>query len=166
MHPQALAFYRSSLSALPPMSVVEFGSCDMNGSVRDAYTASSWLGLDVQAGPGVDLVVDVASWVTDERFDICICAEVFEHTPVWRAILDTAFSVLRPGGLFVASCATGRRPPHSAVDGGPLRPGEYYANVDPDDMWSALAKQGWADGSVVQADGHFGGDDLYVKATK
>lgn len=166
MHAAALAFYRANLAALPPLSVVEFGSCDMNGSVRDVYTASSWLGIDVQDGPGVDVVADVATWRTDQRFEICVCAEVFEHTPDWRAILATAFDVTTPDGVFVASCATGLRPPHSAVDGGPLRPGEYYANVEPDEMWQALDAQDWAQIAVTKADGYFGGDDLYIRATK
>lgn len=167
MHAQAFEFYRAQLADLAPLSVVEFGACNMNGSVRDAYPqASSWLGVDVQEGPGVDVVADAATWMTSERFAVCVCAEIFEHTPDWRAILETAFSVLAPGGLLVASCATGRRPPHSAVDGGPLRPGEYYANVDPDEMCAALDKQGWSEGSVIEADGYFGADDLYVRAVK
>lgn len=165
MHSQALAWYASNLSDLPPLSVVEFGSCNMNGSVRDVYPqAKSWLGIDVQPGPGVDLIADAATWVTDERFDVCICAEAFEHTPDWRDIIKTARTVLVDGGLFVASCATGKRPQHSAVDGGPLRVGEFYCNIEAWRMFDALAD--WTLGHVVEADGHFGGDDLYIRATR
>lgn len=167
MHAQALDFYRRELAHLEPRTVVEFGSCDMNGSVRSVYPqASSWWGIDRQPGAGVDEIADAATWTTDRTFGVVVCAEVFEHTPHWALILHTAHTVLEPGGLFVASCATGRRPPHSAVDGGPLRDGEFYENVDPDDLWQALAAFDWSDGEVIEADGYFGGDDLYVKAVK
>lgn len=165
MHPQALAFYQAHLTGLPPLEVVEFGSCDMNGSVRSVYPqAASWLGIDVQPGPGVDLVDDAATWHTNVRYDIVICAEAFEHTPTWPQIIGTARAVLRPGGLFLASCATGNRPAHSAVDGGPLRAGEFYQNVDPDLLRSCLTR--WSEFDVIEADGHYGGDDLYLRAVK
>lgn len=167
MHTQALDFYQRHLGHLEPLSVVELGSCNMFGTVRSVYPqASSWLGIDLQDGPGVDVIADAATWTTDERFGVCVIAEVFEHTPDWRLILATAHAVLTDGGFLFATCATGSRPPHSAVDGGPLRDGEYYGNVDPDDMWLVLDKQGWSDGEVIEADGHFGGDDLYVRAVK
>ena len=167
MHPQALRFYADMLANLEPRTVVEFGSCNMNGSVRDVYPqAESWWGIDTQPGPGVDELADAATWQTDRTFGLVICAEVFEHSPDWAAIIDTAHRVLEPGGLFLASCATGNRPPHSAVDGGPLRDGEFYANVDPDEMWAVLDKHAWTDGQLIEADGHFGGDDLYIRAVK
>ena len=166
MHPQALAFYEESLASLPPLKVVEFGSCQMFGSIRSVYPqAISWLGLDIQDGPGVDIIQDAATWTTDERFDLVICAEVFEHTPDWRGILANAYSVLDEPGRLVASCATNERPPHSALDGGPLRDGEFYRNVPEDEMVEALNEIGFT--SVVRtADGHFGNDDLYIIATK
>lgn len=165
MHEQARAFFASQLADLPPLRVVEFGSCNMNGSVRDVYPqAASWHGIDLQPGPGVDEIADAASWQTNRWFDVCISSEAFEHTPRWRSLIATARRVLVPGGTLYASCATGYRPPHSAVDGGPLRNGEFYANVDPDDMTQALA--GWVDVVVEVADGYYGGDDLYVRATR
>ena len=167
MHAQALAFYRRHLTDLPPLSVVEFGSCDITGSVRSVYPqAELWLGVDRQYGPCVDILADAAVWSTAERYDICVIAEVFEHTPDWREILATAHTVLTDGGLLLVSCATGYRPPHSAVDGGPLRSGEFYANVDPGDMKSTLTEQGWSEVEVTEADGYFGGDDLYVRAIR
>ena len=121
MHPSALAFYERTLAHLPALDVLEFGACNINGSVRDVYTAKSWVGLDAVEGNGVDIVADAATWADDSRYDIVICAEVFEHTPDWRQIIDNAYRHLVPGGMFVASCATANRPAHSAVDGGLLR---------------------------------------------
>lgn len=167
MHPQALAFYQQNLGHLAPLTVVEFGACDMNGTVRSVYPqASSWVGVDCQAGPGVDVVADAATWVTDQRFDVCVIAEVFEHTPRWADVLRSGRDVLHPGGLLVASCATGNRPAHSAVDGGPIRDGEFYENVPAEQVRAELTRQGWAEGEVIEADGVFGGDDLYVRAIR
>ncbi len=163
MHEQAQAFFATNLAGLPPLRVVEFGSLNVNGSLRDIYEAQSWFGIDLRHGKGVDLVADAATWRTSELFDLVLCAEVFEHTPDWEAILDTAWFALAHGGLFLASCATGNRPPHS-VGGGTLDPFEFYRNVPADEMSEALAR--WADVSVTVADGHFGADDLYVCARR
>jgi hypothetical protein len=38
----------------------------------------------------------------------------------------------------ILTCAGPGRPPHSGVDGGPLRPGEHYANPDPADLYACL----------------------------
>jgi SAM-dependent methyltransferase len=167
MHLQALAFYAYHLQNTPPLDVLEFGSCDMNGSVRSVCPqAASWFGVDMQPGKGVDLVADAGTFDAGRTFDIVICAEAFEHTPDWRLLIDNAHRHLNPGGMFLASCATGRRPPHSAVDGGPLRPDEFYANVSHGDMACHLNGMGWDESKVWTADGHFGGDDLYVWAIR
>lgn len=163
MHEQAQAFFESHLKGMPPLRVVEFGSLNVNGSLRQIYEAESWWGLDLIAGRDVDLVADAAWWRTDKRYDLCLCAEVFEHTPEWPQIIQTAHDVLVPGGLLLASCATGERPPHS-VGGGPLEPFEFYRNVPADEMVDALV--GWTDVEVTVADGHFGADDLYVRARR
>lgn len=163
MHDQARAFFAANLEGLPPLRVVEFGSLNVNGSLREVYEAQSWFGIDQLRGRDVDLVADAATWRTSELFDIVLCAEVFEHTPDWRDILHTAWFALAHGGLFLASCATGNRPEHS-VSGGALEPFEFYRNVPADEMTAALSH--WGDVSVTVADGHFGGDDLYVRARR
>lgn len=173
MHDAAFAFYKSELGDLPPFDVLEFGSYDINGSVRNAYPqAKSWWGIDIAEGKGVDEVADAATYIsprlynTNNLYDVVICAEAFEHTEVWRDIIENAWEHLKPGGLFLASCATAARPAHSAFDGGPLREGEYYLNVDIDLMNEYMDLLGWTDYSTVVADGYFGNDDLYIKAVK
>lgn len=167
MHDAALRFYTEELSQLPPLDVLEFGSYNINGSVRDAYpTANSWWGIDIASGNGVDEVADATNWKSDKRFDVVVCAEAFEHTEFWRDIILNAYEHLKPGGIFVASCATRSRPAHSAFDGGPLRDGEFYENVDPGIMGEFLMSMDWDSYDVQIADGYFGDDDLYIKAVK
>ena len=106
----------------------------MNGELR--YLHDEWWGIDIEDGPGVDEVADGASYVS-EPVQIVLCAEVFEHTPDWRRIIDNSFRLLRPGGFLIATMAGPNRPKHSA-DGSGLRPGEYYENIRPQDLAGAL----------------------------
>ena len=39
-------------------SVVDVGSYDLNGSVKKYFIKSNYLGVDVYAGPNVDIVMD------------------------------------------------------------------------------------------------------------
>ena len=167
MHAAAFKFYKEQLENLPSWSVLEFGSYNINGSVRDAYPqAISWWGIDIAAGPGVDEVADAVTWRSDRRFNIVICAEAFEHTPHWREIIQNAYDHLIEGGLFLASCASRDRPPHSAFDGLALRDGDYYANISPQEMEDFLSEMWWNSYEVIPADGYFGNDDLYLIAHK
>lgn len=167
MHDAAFAFYKSELEHLPPLEVLELGSFDINGSVRDAYpNAKSWWGIDIAEGRGVDQVADATTYRDGKSYDVVVCAEAFEHTASWRDIIVTAFEHLKTGGLFVASCATKSRPPHSAFDGGALREGEYYENVHPDVMEQFMKSTPFSTYEIRVADGYFGDDDLYMKAVK
>lgn len=167
MHDAAFAFYKSVLKDAEPLDVLEFGSYNINGSVRDAYPqARSWWGIDIAEGNGVDEVADAAFYRSSKEFDIVICAEAFEHTELWRDIIANAYNHLKYGGYFFASCASRDRPAHSAFDGGALRDGEYYKNISPDEMAEVMEAMGWKSFEVIAADGYFGNDDLYVKAVK
>ena len=114
--------------------VLEIGSLDINGSVRSLFSElvadeGLYIGIDVQEGPGVDLVAYASVYASDKQFDIVVCAEVFEHTPLWPKIIKNAYSLLVPCGMFIATMAGEGRPPHSAIDENPIRDWEYYKNV-------------------------------------
>lgn len=65
--------------------------------------ARGYLGLDVQPGPGVDLVVapDEAWPLEDGRFDSVICTQVLEHAEHPEHTLSELRRVTRPGGRLV-----------------------------------------------------------------
>ena len=111
--------------------ILEIGSLDINGSVRSIFDsfAASYLGLDMQDGPGVDLVADGATYELPEAYDVIVTAETFEHTPDWKKIIQQSYINLRPGGIFIATMAGEGRPPHSAIDENPIRDWEHYANI-------------------------------------
>lgn len=138
MHDAAMEWVRER-APLGATSVLDIGGRDVNGSPRRLFPdAVPYRVLDVAAGIGVDIVADAATWIPDRTYDVVLCTEVFEHTEAWRAILRTAWEALAPGGTLVATMAGPGRAEHSAVDGGPLRPGEHYGNIEPLALGKAL----------------------------
>jgi SAM-dependent methyltransferase len=119
-------------------TVLEVGGRDINGGLRDLLPEAKWCSVDLYEGPGVDVVADFCDYVHPDKVDLVICAEVFEHTPKWPLIIKQAALNLKPEGSFIITTATGRRKPHSAIDGGELREGEHYANIEPNDLKNEL----------------------------
>lgn len=142
MHEAAYRWVERCAAMLPRRaSVVELGSRQINGSVRGLFAYCPYLGVDLTAGPGVDVVADVVGWrPADGRlFDTAVSTEALEHAPDGPGFCRTAFDVLAPGGVLILTAAGPTRRPHSGVDGGKLRPGEFYRNVGPADLREWLA---------------------------
>jgi methyltransferase family protein len=130
MHLAAYAFIARTVSAYQPRGpVVEIGSLDINGSVRPLFWPRPYLGVDRVAGPGVDVVADGGTYQPEAMPHTVVCCEVLEHLEAAAALVAQAGRVLAPGGLYLMTCAGTGRAPHSAVDGGALRAGEWYRNV-------------------------------------
>lgn len=165
MHVQAEAFIKKAIADRGPFTghVVELGSRDVNGGVRNLFPdAKSYLGIDIDPGPDIDLVIDAADWVPDKKYCCVVSTETFEHTPRWPEILLVAATAITPDGVVLITCATSPRRPHSAqIDEHPPKRGEYYGNVSPADFLQAARKAGLKpDISVDHAHG-----DLYAICT-
>lgn len=151
MHAAVLAWVHQWRGPIDETSrVLEFGSKNINGSVRDLFAGcASYLGIDIAAGPDVDLIADAATCeIEPGTWDVVVCAEVLEHTPDAAAIVANACRHLKPQGRFVMTCAGVGRAPHSAVDGAPIRDWEHYANVSADDLHDWLEAAGFASWQV------------------
>lgn len=113
------------------ISALDIGGRNINGSVHDLLPTANWTTLDVVADDGVDVVADARTWRSDERYDLIIATEVFEHVENWPKIVYTMWHHLNPDGAVVITAASSGRRPHGAA--GALWPeeGEYYANVEP-----------------------------------
>lgn len=154
MHAEVLEWVESAFSGWlgaghgttsEPITVLEFGSLDINGSVRSIFDGvGPYTGVDMADGPGVDIVADAETYAHGTLVDVVVCCEVFEHAPRWRGIVQNAYRSLRHGGLFVATMAGDGRPPHSAIDEAPIRPWEYYGNVSENDLLISLLETGFA----------------------
>lgn len=121
------------------VNVLEIGSLDINGTVRHLFDdliadGGSYVGIDIQEGPGVDVVIDAVAIKCKKPVDIIVCAEVFEHTAVWKEIIKNAHRNLKKNGLFIATMAGEGRAPHSAIDTAPIRSWEYYKNITADEL--------------------------------
>src|SRR5213080_1098137 len=87
-----------------PLTILDLGSCDYNGSYRSLFDRPPWryIGVDLQAGPNVDLILtDAYFWreIKPESIDVLISGQTFEHTEFfWETILEIT-RVLKPGGL-------------------------------------------------------------------
>lgn len=165
MHEPARAYVaRTLLTLLEPRRVLEFGSRNVNGEVRDLLPAAArYCGIDLRSGPGVSVVADATTFGRSASCDLILCCELLEHTPDGAAICANAARVLRRGGYLIATCATDPRAPHSGIDGGPLQVGEHYANVAPRELLAWVADAGLA---VRQYEVHEDRGDLYLVAVK
>ncbi len=92
-------------------NVLEVGSLNFNGTIRDAIRCNYYLGVDRMDGPCVDLVIEDVSEITD-TFDAIVCCEVLEHDPnPWKTV-NHLKSLLVPNGTLIISTPTFGFPIH------------------------------------------------------
>lgn len=152
MH-QAAYDYVARYATDDPITVIEIGARNVNFTVRPLFPNAAYHGIDAQPGDCVDEIADGATWLPAAPADLVICAEVFEHTPIWPAIAINARRMLRPGGRAVFTMAGPGRPVHGVNADDPLCPG-WYRNIEPEVLEAVLAAAGYRDVEVDQA-----GDD-------
>lgn len=150
-HAEQVGFFKAVVDAnqafVEGASVLEIGSYNVNGSVRDLFAAAGrYVGVDLVEGPGVDLVgfgheVDHP----DSSYDVTISGECFEHDPYWCETFSNMVRMTRPGGLVVFSCASRGRAEHGTMRTDKTEsPGtqgvgfDYYRNLNESDFEEML----------------------------
>lgn len=122
--------------------VLEVGSLNINGTVRDFFSNCYYIGIDVAEGKDVDVVCEGQNFkAPTESFDVTISCECFEHNPHWVATFANMYRMVRPGGLIIMTCATTGRAEHGTtrttpIDS-PLTIGlgwDYYKNLEEKDF--------------------------------
>lgn len=103
------------LSAAEPLSVMDIGSYDVNGSYRSLFGNAKWsyVGVDLERGPGVDVVLESPYMLprSSGSMDLVISGQAFEHVEYfWMSWLEMV-RVLKPGGM-IFLIAPSRGPEH------------------------------------------------------
>lgn len=98
-------------------SVCEVGAYNVNGTVRpiiEAHDPGSYLGVDIEAGPGVDLVADVETLPEQfpDGFDLVVSTEMLEHVFDWRPAIKSLVRLVAPGGALAVTTRSPGFPYH------------------------------------------------------
>lgn len=86
--------------------VIEVGSKDYGNtaSFREHYPAAEYVGLDIEAGPGVDVIQNLEEGTGGiAPADVVICCSVLEHTPKPWKMAKNITKLLKPGGWLYIS---------------------------------------------------------------
>ena len=111
-----------------PGLVLEVGSLNVNGTARYAFShATGYCGTDMQAGDGVDMVVnntDLLATFGAGSFDTVICCETLEHDCDYMGTVRQLREIVKVGGYLVITTPSFGFPEH-------LYP-KHYANFGQD----------------------------------
>lgn len=93
--------------------ILEVGSLDVNGSPRAIIFSlgpSEYVGIDIEAGKGVDKVCDARELERifgRDSFDVVLSTEMLEHVEDWKTVISQMKRVVKQGGYL---CVTTRSP--------------------------------------------------------
>lgn len=118
MHEAVKQFIRNLRNKYPEVfenkKVLEFGSLNINGSVREFFKDCDYTGVDMTPGKDVDYVCRAHEFNSrDERYDVVISCEMLEHDSKHDMSIMTMQRVLKPGGMLIITCANHKRKPHN-----------------------------------------------------
>jgi len=139
-HPQQRVFFEKMRDSFPDaftgVSVLEVGSLNINGTVRDFFDAKEYVGVDLVEGPGVDRVCAGQDLdYVDNWWDVVVSAECFEHNSEWVA---TFANMARMSGKYVFfTCASTGRAEHGIHGAHPHESpvtNDYYMNLTEQDF--------------------------------
>ncbi|MFN3835828.1 MAG: methyltransferase domain-containing protein [Glycocaulis sp.] len=114
MHASSLENMRRCIDWYLPegrLRVADLGSANVNGSYRDLLPADvDYTGFDLEAGPGVDVVLDDPYHLPleDSSADLILSGQMLEHCGQFWRVFNEIERVLKPGGLaFIIAPSTG-----------------------------------------------------------
>ena len=136
-HLQQRDFFQKLQSKAPEafadVTVLEVGSLDINGTVRDFFASRKYVGVDVAPGKNVDVVCNGEDLdYPDNSFDVAVSAECFEHNPEWVATFDNMWRMSKT--FIIMTCASTGRPEHGTTNSRPedcpyTLQWDYYRNL-------------------------------------
>jgi hypothetical protein len=126
--------------------ILDVGSYDVNGTMKPIFEKGQYVGLDMEAGPNVD-IVRVSHDIPFEKdeFDIVISSSCFEHDDMFWISFQEMCRVLKPGGYMYVQA-----PSNGPYHGWPGDNWRFYI-----DSWKALEKWGKKLGFDIELVEHY-----------
>lgn len=148
-HLEQVAFCTRVKSTYPEFfkykDVLDVGSLDINGNNKYLFEYCEVTGIDVGAGPNVDVVSLAHEFYPLKSYGFIISTECFEHDIHYAKSLNHLVSLLQTDGMFLFTCATTGRPEHgtkrTSPEDAPLLTGDwsdYYKNLTELDIREVL----------------------------
>ena len=168
-HPEQRQFFEELRIKFPQffnnVSVIDCGSLDVNGTLRDFFTNSEYIGVDIVGGYGVDIIKKVSELRFKEEFDTVISGEMLEHDEYWGESLKKMYDMCKKGGLIAISCAGRLRPEHGTIKTGNIwgTSDDYYRNIEPKDITSVLKAELFRESIAKESENGF---DTYFWGVK
>lgn len=165
MHPSSYDFVAAQVTRYGPFErVLEIGSRNINGSVRDLFEDTPfYLGIDVLPGPGVDRIIHAADF-KGEGFTCVVSTNAGEHDPRLPETLKAAWRALVPGGYLIWTGAGPWFGAHSGVlEQVDLVDGEHYEDLTVGKVEGMLDGLAW---DMLEVSETPGGMDVTVIARK
>lgn len=120
--------------------VLDIGSLDINGNIKELFENSHYIGVDVGEGKNVDVISKGHLYHNDNQFDVVTSTECFEHDENYGLTIHNMYRLLKPGGLFFFTCASEGRPEHGTRKTSPENSpyiaelSDYYKNLTEKDI--------------------------------
>ncbi len=99
----AKMFFDTYIQQTGSLKVVDIGSQNVNGSLRDVcHSDVTYIGLDFMEDDGVDIIIsDPYSLPLEDEFaDIVVCSSCFEHSEMFWLLFNEVLRILKSNGLF------------------------------------------------------------------
>lgn len=110
--------------------VLELGSRTINGTVREHFDNSDFVGVDWIAGQDVDVVCFAHETKFKKKFDVLISFSMLEHDQYWEKSLTHNLQWLKNGGIVLLSWAGKKSQPHGIDYGTDIENYEVFSNED------------------------------------
>ena|SRR3990167_6441653 len=128
---QVKEFVREFWESHGPLDkILDVGSRDINGSVRQILDGLKWkgnfTGLDMIDGTGVDIVMnahDMGKKWKKPKFDLVTCVDTLEHDDRFWLTVQEMRKVVKPGGWMIITVPSLSHPFHA-------HPSDYYRFFD------------------------------------
>ena len=94
------------------LHILDVGSYDINGTLKEVFSSSNWkyIGMDIEDGPNVDVVYNNKGIFPfdDNSFDVVVSSSTFEHdTKFWITFSQMVRTTKNGGLIFIDTPSSG-----------------------------------------------------------